>query len=96
MEIESVLPPLPVDPDTSILANEVVLENIRNDRQERPILISDSTPIKVSKKRKLADQQKVENDEDEEHIDWASSDEEEDLQKEVASFERNQVSCVCH
>ena len=64
MEIESVLPPLPVDPDTSILANEVVLENIRNDRQERPILISDSTPIKVSKKRKLADQQKVENDEE--------------------------------
>ena len=37
---------------------------------------------------------KVENEEDEEHIDWASSDEEEDLQKEFASFERNQVSCV--
>lgn len=56
MEIDSVLSPTPFDdPDTSILIND-------------PILISESTPIKVNKKRKIADiaddQQKVETEEE--------------------------------
>lgn len=51
--------PISFDPDTSILINEP--GNIGND----PILISESTPMKVNKKRKIAaDQQKVETEEE--------------------------------
>lgn len=49
---------------------------------------TNNVPTIVTEKAK-----NTENDDDEDHIDWASSDEEEpDLEKEIASFERNQVS----
>ena len=59
MEIESVL----ADPDTSIVMNEAATENIRTEGEiMTPILISESTPIKGNKKRKI--EQKAENEED--------------------------------
>ena len=63
MDIESVCSSLPANPDTSVIITEAESEIIRN-HQEIPILISESTPIKVNKKRKILDQQKVENDEE--------------------------------
>lgn len=59
MEIESIL----ADPDTSIVITEAATENVRTEGEMMtPILISESTPIKGNKKRKI--EQKAENEEE--------------------------------